>query len=108
MEGRHAQEEVMIGDQTVTLLVSAAGVLLSLGYYPQAYRIWKNRRADDISITSFIILVIGTNTYLAYGFYRHDSVLISGFLLGAIGSWLILILTLYYRRTSSRIETSGL
>ncbi len=87
-----------MSEQTITVLVSAAGVLLSLGYYPQAYRIWKNRSAEDISIPSYIVLILGTNIYLAYGLYRHDVVLISGFLLGAIGSWLILILTLYYRR----------
>ncbi len=92
------EEEVMISDQTITVLVSAAGVLLSLGYYPQAYRIWRKRSAEDISIPAYIVLILGTNIYLAYGFYRHDPVLISGFLLGAIGSWLILFLTLYYRR----------
>lgn len=88
----------MISDQTITALVSVAGFLLSLGYYPQAYRIWKKRSAEDISIPSYIVLIVGTNIYLAYGLYRHDVVLISGFLLGAIGSWLILFLTVYYRR----------
>lgn len=88
----------MMSDQTITTLVSIAGFILSLGYYPQAYRIWKNRSAEDISIPSYIVLILGTNIYLAYGIYRYDVVLISGFLLGAIGSWLILILTLYYRR----------
>lgn len=88
----------MISDQTVTVLVSAAGVLLSFGYYPQAYRIWRKKSAEDISIPAYIVLVLGTNIYLAYGLYRRDIVLISGFLLGAIGSWLILFLTLYYRR----------
>ena len=88
----------MTSHALIQVFVSDVGILVSFGYYPQAYRIWKNRSAADVSLTSYVILTLGTNTYLADGFYRHDLTLIAAFFFGAIGSWLVLILTLYYRR----------
>jgi len=88
----------MTFDQLFTAFTTLMGVLISIGYYPQAYRIWKNRSAEEISVASYVVFALGTTTYLAYGFYRDDIVLIAGFLFGSIGSWLVLFLTLYYRR----------
>lgn len=83
--------------QLFAAFTTCMGVLLSLGYYPQAYKIWKRRSAEGVSLATYAIFILGTNTYLAYGFYTHSFVLIAGFLFGAIGSWLVLALALYYR-----------
>jgi uncharacterized protein with PQ loop repeat len=82
------------------VFVSGVGLLFSLGYYSQAYRIWKKKSVEDISLLSFSIFVIGTSVWLAYGFYKHDVAIISSFFFGAIGSWLVFGLTLYYRKRS--------
>ena len=88
----------MILDQLISALVIIVGIAISFAYFPQAYRIWKNKSATDVSILSYTILAAGTTTYLLYGFYKNDAVLIAGFLFGVIGSWLVLLLALYYRR----------
>lgn len=84
-------------DQFITAVVTVVGVGLSVGYYPQAYQIFKSRSAKDVSISSYVLFAVGTTTWLCYGFYKQDLPIVASFLLGAIGSWLVLILTLYFR-----------
>jgi len=79
------------------ILTIISGVALSLAYYPQVYRILKTKSAKDISIPSYILFATGTTVYTIYGFYFRDLVIISGFLLGFIGSWSVLLLAIRYR-----------
>jgi MtN3 and saliva related transmembrane protein len=84
-------------DQVISIVVSVAGLALSLGYYPQAYRIWKKKSAGDIAASSYLVFGIGTTVWLLYGIYLRDPVIIISFLAGVVGSWLVLSLTLYFR-----------
>jgi MtN3 and saliva related transmembrane protein len=79
-------------------LATITGILMSLGYYPQIWKIVKTRSAKDIAIPSYIIFSIGTLSWLCYGFYLHDITIILSFGLGMIGSWTILFLTFWYRK----------
>lgn len=85
-------------DQIIQTTVTIVGFAFSIGYYPQAYKIIKTKSAGDISLSSFIIFVIGTTVWTFYGFYERNITIILSFVLGMIGSWLVLLLTLYYRR----------
>jgi len=87
----------MTPDQLITAVVTIVGVGLSVAYYPQAWRIWKKRSSEDVSIPSYILFAVGTTTWTLYGFYKSDIPIISSFLLGALGSWLVLFLALYFR-----------
>lgn len=71
---------------------------MSLGYYPQAWKVWKTKSAQDISIPAFCIFAFGTASWFLYGLYLHDWTIMSSFGLGVIGSWTILILTLRYKK----------
>jgi len=77
--------------------VTIMGIVMSLGYFPQAYKIWKNKSSATISIPSFIIFSIGTFTWFIYGIIIGDFPIITVFGLGVIGSWLILFLSIFYR-----------
>lgn len=88
----------MIVDQLIQAAVTVVGVALSLAYFPQAWRIWKNKSAEDVSTSSYLTIGIGTTTWLLYGLYRDDIVIIASFLFGVVGSWLVLCLTLYFKR----------
>lgn len=82
----------------IRALATVTGVLMSLGYFPQAWKIWKTKSAKDISILSFVIFSFGTASWLLYGWYLGDITIMAGFILGVIGSWTILILSLWYKR----------
>ena len=74
------------------------GILMSVGYYPQAYTIWKTKSSQNISIFTYTIFSVGTLAWTIYGFYLNDLPIILSFIIGVVGSWLVLGLTIYYRR----------
>lgn len=71
---------------------------MSVGYYPQAYKIWKTKSVKDISLYTYSIFSVGTLVWTIYGFYLGDLPIVFSFIIGVVGSWLVLGLTLYYRR----------
>lgn len=85
------------------LITSITGILMSFGYFLQAKKILRYKSAHDISLAQYVILGIGTATWTAYGIYTHDMVIVLGFLLGAIGSWLVFFLALKYRAPSAAL-----
>lgn len=86
------------------IFVTIMGVVMSLGYFPQAYKIWKSKSATSVSISTFIIFSIGTLTWLIYGLLIKDPVVILGFGIGVIGSWSVLILSIKYKRTQTNFS----
>ncbi len=83
-------------------LVTVLGVAMSCGYYPQAYAIWKRKSAGEISLLSYSIFFIGTSTWTVYGFYKNDPAIIASFVIGCVGSALVLALAVYYRHKKGR------
>ncbi len=77
---------------------AAMGVVMSLAYYPQAYKIWRTKSSEDISVFTYLMFGIGTVVWFIYGAYLRDSVIMIGFLFGVIGSWLVLLLSLRYKK----------
>lgn len=73
------------------------GVAMSVGYFPQAYKIWKVKSSKTISIPAFVTFSIGTFTWFIYGLMIHDLPIISGFGIGVLGSWSVLSLSLLYK-----------
>lgn len=79
------------------ILVAVVGVLMSLSYFPQAYLIYKNKSAKDVSLLSFSIFAFGTVVWVLYGLALHDMSIVASFSIGVVGSWLVLILKLMYK-----------
>ncbi len=83
--------------KTFEIFVSIVGIMMSFGYYPQVYKIWKSKSAEDISLPMYIVMSFGSVVWFVYGVILKDFTLMSGFVFGVIGSILVLILTLVYR-----------
>jgi MtN3 and saliva related transmembrane protein len=62
------------------VLTTIVGIVMSIGYFPQAYKLYKTKSADDISLVTFIIFAVGTLIRTIYGFVIHDIVLILSFI----------------------------
>lgn len=82
----------------ISVLAAITGVMMPLGYYFQAWKIIKTKSATDISLPFLIIFSVGSATWLVYGWYLRDVVVISSFALGVIGSWTTLFLSLRYKK----------
>lgn len=87
--------------------VTIMGTVMSLGYFPQLYKIWKSKSSENISIPTFVIFSIGTLTWLIYGILINDPTIIFGFVIGVIGSWSVLILTIKYKNKQKQNDISG-
>lgn len=85
-------------EKILEILAAVTGIGMSLAYYPQAYRIYKHKSAEDISLLSYALFSIGTFIWLAYGIVKRDPIVIWGFIFGVAGSWLVLALSLIYKK----------
>ncbi len=83
--------------EIVSVVVSIFGILMSMGYFPQAYRIWKNKSAENISFITYFIMFTGCFAWLIYGVILQDIPIIVSFVVGVIGSFLVLFMSLKYR-----------
>jgi Uncharacterized conserved protein len=82
------------------LIGLVAATLTTFSFVPQVVKIWRTRRAEDISLPAFSIFATGVFLWLVYGILRRDLPLILAnavtFLLAA--SVLILTLSLRSKR----------
>ncbi len=83
--------------ELLNVLAAVSGALMSIGYFPQAYKIWKNRSAHDVSLFTYVLFAVGTIIWLVYGIATRQWPIVAGFIIGVIGSLLVLILTFKYR-----------
>lgn len=83
------------------ILVTVLGILMSLAYYPQAYKIYKNKTSGDISLLTYIIFSIGTTVWFLWGVITSSLPIILGFFFGMIGSNLVLILSIHYKNSKN-------
>lgn len=90
--------EIKINMDIFKSIVIATGIGMSLAYFPQAYKIWKDKDARNISVFTFTLFALGTLIWTIYGFLIQDWILILSYIVGVTGSWTALILTLYYRK----------
>jgi MtN3 and saliva related transmembrane protein len=84
------------------VLTTIVGISMSIGYFPQVYRLYKTKNAESISISSFVIFAIGTFVWTLYGFVMHDIVLVLSFIVGVVGSRTILFLAIKYRSKAKK------
>ncbi len=81
-------------------IVTITGSILALAYFPQVYKIWKRKCAEDISLgmfgTAFPALVI----WLLYGLSIDNFPLIISNLIAVIGCGSIVLLYFRYKKPS--------
>jgi MtN3 and saliva related transmembrane protein len=44
-----------------------AGTLTTVAFIPQVIKIWRTKKADDISISMFLIFTVGVGLWMIYG-----------------------------------------
>ena len=50
-----------------TLLSTSAAIITTAGYVPQAYRTIRTRSTASLSLPAYLLLLIGTSLWTAYG-----------------------------------------
>jgi len=55
-----------------TMLGSLAGILCTISFVPQVLRIARTRRADDLSLPTYVIFSFGIVLWLVYGLLLEE------------------------------------
>ena len=79
------------------ILVVIIGVLMSLGHFPQAYRIYKRKSSKDVSLLTYLIFAVGSYACLIYGIIIMELPVIISFVVAVIGTTSVLVLIFKYR-----------
>ena len=74
----------------------AAACCTTIAYIPQAWRAWRTRHTQDISLKMYVIMTIGTLLWLAYGVLLGDWPLIGANSICLVLTGAILFLKLRY------------
>jgi MtN3 and saliva related transmembrane protein len=91
---------------SITLLGMVAGALTSCSFIPQAYKVIKTKRTEDISIPMYTLCTIGVFTWILYGILINDLAILLTNIVTFIPTLIILILTVKYHVQNKRILLS--
>lgn len=80
------------------LLATIAGIALSVALFPQAYRIYRNKSGENISLLAFGLVAIGSFVWIIYGLYLENGPIILSFLARFAAAALVLALVVRYMR----------
>jgi len=83
---------------TLAVLATIMGSIMALGYFPQAYKIWKRKSVEDISLPFFVILFVGTIMWLLYGISTGSWPIIIANSIGVFGAGTIVAAYFKYKK----------
>jgi uncharacterized protein with PQ loop repeat len=86
------------------ILTLITGILMSLGHFMQAHKMYKRKSAKDISLGFVLIFTIGSYVWLTYSFLIENIILIISFLIASIGTTLLSILKITYDSKEPKIN----
>ncbi|HJZ19157.1 MAG TPA: SemiSWEET transporter [Candidatus Nanoarchaeia archaeon] len=69
-----------------------AGALTTVSYIPQAIKVWKSKSTKDLSLITFLLLILGLSLWLTYGILLKDLPLI---IANAVAISLIFVILLH-------------
>ena len=53
-----------------------AGLFGTFGWYPQVRRVWIEKKADGISVPTFVVIAISLGLWLTYGILKNSIAII--------------------------------
>ncbi|WP_371802807.1 SemiSWEET family sugar transporter [Candidatus Lokiarchaeum ossiferum] len=54
------------------LVGSVAAILTTISFIPQAWKVYRTRKTDDISLSMWILFTTGVTFWMIYGFFLQD------------------------------------
>ena len=80
----------------ISIIGTAAALCTTLAYLPQVIRAWRTRSTHDVSLKMYLLMVLGTLLWLAYGVAISDWPLICANAISLLFTGSILFLKLRY------------
>ncbi|MCI4373707.1 MAG: SemiSWEET transporter [Thermoplasmata archaeon] len=58
---------MLLSQWSITVIGLIAATCTTVAFVPQVVRVWRLQRADEISLSTFLVLSVGMLIWLAYG-----------------------------------------
>ncbi|WP_298734247.1 SemiSWEET transporter [uncultured Chitinophaga sp.] len=84
--------------QFIGILGLVAGICTSSSLIPQLIKTIKRRKADDVSVFMFIVMMTGNSLWIYYGFEKSDLPIIATNIFSLSLNIVMLVLKFKYRR----------
>ncbi len=81
--------------QTIGII---AGIFTAMSLLPQAIKIIKEKKAEDVSIVMLLVLMTGVSLWIYYGFLRDDLPIIITNCFSLLLNFVTLFLRLKYKK----------
>ncbi|BBP05461.1 hypothetical protein TPL01_03800 [Sulfuriferula plumbiphila] len=75
-----------------------AGTLTTIAFIPQVIKIWRSKKADDISISMFLIFTAGVALWMVFGIQTGSLPVTLANAVTMVLALVILILKYHYRK----------
>ncbi len=85
----------------LTILGYVAGTITTASFFPQLIKIYKNKKADEISITMYSIITLGMILWMIYGIYLNSYPIIIANGISTMATLLIMTFSLMYNKGGS-------
>ena len=79
-----------------------AAILTTAAFLPQLLKTLKTKKADDVSLTTLIMFIVGVLSWIIYGYKISSAPILIANLITIILNLLILISKIYFSKTLSR------
>jgi len=79
-----------------------AAILTTVAFLPQLIKTLKTKKADDVSLATLIMFIIGVFSWIIYGYSISSSPILIANLITLILNLLILISKIYFSKTLSQ------
>ena len=78
-----------------------AAILTTVAFLPQLIKTLKTKKADDVSLTTLVMFIIGVFSWIIYGYKISSKPILIANLVTLILNLLILISKVYFSKTHS-------
>ncbi len=84
--------------QTTLLIGIVASVFTGISMLPQLIKVIKEKKADDISYTMLLVLLVGLAFWSVYGILKKDWILLTSNAFSFVVNLILLLLSIRYKK----------
>jgi len=86
----------------LAIAATIVGTLASAAYFPQAYKIWKRKSVEDLSLPTFALFFLSIVVWLFYGISMNNYPIMIGNSVATVGSAIVLFLYFKYKKRGKK------
>ena len=89
-----------MSDFQIEIIGLIAATFTTVAFIPQVLKIWKNRDASGVSVSMYVIMLIGICIWLVFGILIDSLAVITANLVSGVLQLFIIIFSLIHRKNS--------